>query len=124
MGRGPRTGPPRPWPVTRAGESGRVVTLTVDAPNGSFRTVKSITMHKLDPLVAKELEKRARAQGRSLNSTAQDLLRSALGISGAQGIDRTDAFKDLCGTWGDEDLREFRERTADLDRVDSSEWQG
>ena len=86
--------------------------------------MKSITMHKLDPLVAKELERRARAQGRSLNSTAQDLLRSALGLSGAHGIDRTDAFKDLCGTWSDEDLRDFRKRTGDLDRVDPSEWQG
>jgi plasmid stability protein len=86
--------------------------------------MKSITMHKLDPLVANELERRARAQGRSLNSTAQDLLRSALGLSGAKEMDRTDAFKDLCGTWSEEELREFQERTADLDRVDSSEWQG
>jgi len=86
--------------------------------------MKSITMHKLDPRVAEELERRARAQGRSLNSTAQDLLRSALGLSGAKGIDRTEAFKDLCGTWSDEDLRDFRKRTADLDRVDPSEWQG
>ncbi len=86
--------------------------------------MKSITMHKLDPLVAKELEKRARAQGRSLNSTAQDLLRNALGLSGARGIDRTEAFKDLCGTWSDEDLSDFRKRIADLDRVDPSDWQG
>jgi plasmid stability protein len=86
--------------------------------------MKSITLHKLDPLVTKELERRARAQGRSLNSTAQDLLRSALGLSGAQGIDRTEAFKDLCGTWSDEDLRDFRKRTADMDRVDLSDWQG
>lgn len=86
--------------------------------------MKSITMHKLDPLIARELEKRAHAQGRSLNSTAQDLLRSALGLGGARGIDRTEAFQDLCGTWSEEDLRDFRERTADLDRVDPSEWQG
>ena len=86
--------------------------------------MKSITMHKLDPLIAQELEKRARAQGRSMNSTAQDLLRSALGLSGARGIDRKEAFKDLCGTWSEEDVRDFRERTADLDRVDLSEWQG
>ena len=37
--------------------------------------MKSITLHKLDDAVAHELEKRARDQGRSLNSTAQDIRR-------------------------------------------------
>ena len=86
--------------------------------------MKTITLHKLDPLLSLELEKRARAEGRSLNSAAQDLLRTALGLARVNGVDRTDAFRDLCGTWSEEDLREFRWNTADLDRVDPSEWQG
>ena len=86
--------------------------------------MKSITMHRLDPLVARELEKRARAQGRSLNSTAQDLLRAALGLSGSSPIDRTEAFRDLHGTWTQQDWREFRERVADLDRVNPADWEG
>ena len=86
--------------------------------------MKSITMHKLDPLLARELEKRARAQGRSLNRTAQDLLRSALGLAESKGIDRTDSFKDLHGTWSEQDLIDFRERVVDLDRVDPADWRG
>ena len=86
--------------------------------------MKSITMHKLDPVVARELGKRARAQGRSLNRTAQELLRIAMGLPGAKGIDRTDAFRDLHGTWSEEDLREFNERVADLGRIDPADWEG
>lgn len=86
--------------------------------------MRSITRHKLDPHVAKELEKRARAQGRSLNSIAQDLLRTARGLPGAKAIGRTDAFRDLHGTWSEQDRREFNERVADLDRVDRADRTG
>jgi plasmid stability protein len=80
--------------------------------------MKSITMHNLDPAVACELEKRDRAGGRSLNRTAQELLRMALGLQGTPAIDRTEAFRDLYGTWKEEELREFKARIAEFERID------
>jgi hypothetical protein len=85
--------------------------------------MKSITLHKLDSALAGKLEQRARERGQSLNRTAQDLLRSALGLKGPQGFDRTDSFLDLFGTWNEEDVREFEERVADLNRVDPVDWE-
>jgi len=84
--------------------------------------MRSFTLHKMDPLLAEKLEQRAREGGQSLNRTAQDLLREALGLQGPEGADRTESFRDLFGTWDEDDLREFKERVADFDRVDPADW--
>jgi plasmid stability protein len=86
--------------------------------------MKSITLHNLDREVAQELEKRARSHGHSLNRTAQDLLRVALGLQGSRGMDRTEIFRDLHGTWNEEDLNDFNERITDLQQVDLADWEG
>ena len=85
--------------------------------------MKSITLHKLDPDVASELEQRARDQGRSLNRTAQELLRTALGLQRGKGTDRTESFHDLFNSWNREELLEFNKRSEDLGRVDPAEWE-
>ena len=63
-----------------------------------------------------------RKRGQSLNRTAQDLLRLALGLPESQPIDRTDSFRDLFGTWGEKDVSEFNERSSDLNRVNPADW--
>lgn len=85
--------------------------------------MKSITLHKLDAALADQLELTARQRGQSLNRTAQDLLRFALGIDRNPRIDRTEAFLDQFGTWSQEDLDDFNRRNADLTRVDSKDWE-
>jgi hypothetical protein len=57
-----------------------------------------------------------------LNKTAQDLLRAALGLDRPQGTDRTDAFRDLFGTWTQEDLAEFNRRISQFEEIDPGDW--
>lgn len=85
--------------------------------------MKSITLHKLDAALAEQLELAARQRGQSLNRTAQDLLRVALGIDRSPRIDRTEAFMDQFGTWSQDELDEFNRRNADLNRVDPIDWE-
>jgi plasmid stability protein len=84
--------------------------------------MKSITLHNLDSALAEKLEERARERGQSLNRTAQDVLRTALGLHGKQEVDRTEAFLDLFGAWDEKDVQEFNLRVADLNRVDRADW--
>ena len=85
--------------------------------------MKSITLHKLDPVLARALEERARSKGLSLNRTSQELLRSALGLDLGSVPDHTEAFGDLFGSWSREDLTEFNQRVADLERTDPADWE-
>jgi len=85
--------------------------------------MKSITLHKLDSELAERLERLARERGQSLNRTAQDLLRVALGINRSSMIDRAEIFMDQFGTWSQEDLDEFNRRNADMSQVDPRDWE-
>lgn len=84
--------------------------------------MKSITLHKLDDLLSESLEEEARKRGHSLNRTAQDLLRWALGIDNGKRIDRSEEFRDQFGRWTQEELEEFERNTADLRQVDPEDW--
>jgi len=82
--------------------------------------MKSITVHKLDEGLMREIEKRANEQSTSLNRTIKQLLRQALGL----GSDKKPAvdFSDLCGVWTAAELKQFEENTADLNRVQAGDW--
>ncbi len=84
--------------------------------------MKSITIHKLDPDLAKSLEERAKREGTSLNRAIKSILRSALGLSKPAPIDRRDDFKDLFGTWTKEEGKGFDARTAETRQINPSEW--
>ncbi len=84
--------------------------------------MKSITVHGLDDQVYERLKKRAAAEGRSLNRTAKAILGEAVGL-GPTVTDHRQDFLDLFGTWSQRDLQEFQQATADLRRVDTTDWQ-
>jgi len=86
--------------------------------------MKSITLHNLDPDLAEALARKARAEGRSLNRTSQELLRAALGLGGPDKPDRTESSRDLFGTWSQQERREFSRRIAPLERVDPADSEG
>lgn len=85
--------------------------------------MKSITLHKLDPALARALEERARSRNQSLNRTSQELLRTALGLDSRETSDLTEAFLDLFGCWTEADLAEFNANVLDLNTVDRSDWE-
>jgi hypothetical protein len=85
--------------------------------------MKSITIHKLEPDLAEQLEKRAKREGRSLNQTVKGLLRSALGLRKPDPIDHRDDFADLFGSWTPDEASAFDARVQEKRPIDASDWE-
>jgi hypothetical protein len=78
--------------------------------------MKSITMHNLDPDLAKAIEEMAAATGLSQNKTVKKLLRQALGME-TRPEPKPD-FSKFCGLWSDQETEEFNEAISDFDQID------
>ena len=85
--------------------------------------MKSITIHKLDEALARELEERARREGLSINQMVKKLLRSALGLEKTLEPDHRDDFLDLFGTWSGRETGDFHGRIEELERIESQDWE-
>jgi hypothetical protein len=85
--------------------------------------MKSITIHGLDEPLEAMIEEKARKEGLSLNKTVKMLLRQALGLEPGGNGDRKADFSEFSGVWSKADVREFEEKTRDLRKVDSRDWQ-
>ena len=64
-------------------------------------------------------EREKRRRGVSLNQTAIDLLRRALGLEEAE---RSNGLAALAGGWSAEDLARFEAAVTDFERVDEELW--
>lgn len=84
--------------------------------------MKSITIHGLDDELDKEIRKKAKTQGISLNKTIKRLLTKALGLKSPTEPNHKDVFMDLFGVWSEEDYKEFTESIAEFKIVDPGEW--
>lgn len=85
--------------------------------------MKSITIHKLDPDLAEQLEKRAKREGSSVNQTVKRLLRAALGLRKPDPVDHRDDFMDLFGSWTAEEAAAFEARVAETRAIDANDWE-
>ncbi len=83
--------------------------------------MSSFTVHDLDPVVAKLLKQRAKAEGLSVNRTVKKLLEEALGVRPAGQKHRRD-FEKFCGMWTKEQADEFDRAVGDMQVVDPADW--
>jgi len=84
--------------------------------------MKSITIHNLDSRLAALIERRAKEEGISMNKLIKSLLAQALGLSPQPKLDRKEQFKNLFGSWSQEDFDEFEKHTEDLRTIDPADW--
>lgn len=85
--------------------------------------MKSITVHGIDEITSKQLSTASEKMGLSLNKTIKKLLQEALGIKPAEYIARRDDFKEFCGLWDEEDLKNFQKETESLRDIDTRDWE-
>lgn len=85
--------------------------------------MKSITLHKLDPDLAKSLEERAKHEGISLNRTIKAILRSTLGLDKPTPINHRKDFEELFGTWSKEEGKRFESSIADKREINPGDWE-
>lgn len=80
--------------------------------------MKAITLRNVPSDLAEALNREKRRRGQSLNRTAIDLLKQALGV----GTSRSNGLAQLAGGWSDERVREFERALAPLDEIDPEMW--
>lgn len=84
--------------------------------------MKSITIHNIDDETAKLIESKAKESGLSLNKTIKALLHKALGVS-ESAQSKKSSFAEFFGVWSQDEFDEFVQKTSDLDKIDSSDWE-
>ena len=84
--------------------------------------MKSITIHGLDDILSEALKMKAKEEGLSLNKTIKKLLEQAFGIK-RHGKDKfRKHFNELCGVWSKEDVKEFKNKTKDFEKINQEDW--
>ena len=80
----------------------------------------SITIHDMDAELDRRLSDEAKRRKTSKNRLVKELLAGGLGlpVSGRY----SDDYREFCGLWTAEDLKEFYTSQADNRRVDEEDW--
>lgn len=82
--------------------------------------MKALTIRKVDPTLAKALERERARRGSSLNQTVLDVLRQSLGV--AAGGRRSNGLRELAGTWSAKDKADFDSATRVFEAIDAELW--
>ena len=85
--------------------------------------MKSLTLHGLDEGLASAIKRRAQNESISMNELVKRLLAEALGLKYPSEPPHREDFAPFCGCWTEEEVEEFAERVAEMDRVDPGDWQ-
>lgn len=80
--------------------------------------MKTLTVRKIPPELARALDAEKRRRGRSLNQTVIDLLHQSLGV----GRRRSNGLARFAGDWTEEEYREFKEATRVFEEIDEEMW--
>jgi len=81
---------------------------------------RHVTIRGVPAEVARALKAEARRRGTSINKTANDLLRRALGLDADAPFDN--GLGALAGGWSARELTEFEKATAGFEAVDDEIW--
>jgi len=80
-----------------------------------------ITLRGLDPMIEKEIRKKARGSGKSLNRVVLDMLQKSAD-SEKNKIPKADSLRRLAGGWNKEEASEFLEAIKLCEQIDEAMW--
>ena len=84
--------------------------------------MSSITIHKMDDYLAKELKRKAKSEKVSVNAMVKQLLAEALGLKVSKEPPHKSEFAAFSGVWSAADVKEFETKTADMNSVNPEDW--
>ncbi len=84
--------------------------------------MKSITIHNLESDLAELIEELAARKGYSQNKLIKSILRQALSLDDLATVKRKKYFEKIFGTMSEKAAEQFFRDTADLEKVDASQW--
>lgn len=85
--------------------------------------MKSITIHGLDDILEKLIQKEAKKKGLSLNKTIKALLADSLGAENSVEMNHREDFQEFFGIWNENDVNKFNASVADLEKIDKEDWE-
>lgn len=84
---------------------------------------ESLTITQLDPAAAEWIEQEAERTGLPIEAVARQLIYRGLELERRhEWQQRYDDLNLLAGTWSAEEAEEFRQATAELDKIDDHLW--
>jgi plasmid stability protein len=85
-------------------------------------SMKSLTIHNIDNSLLSLLREKAKREDKSINQTVKEIMELSVGIKSQKSVTCNAEFKDLCGVWSENDVREFENATGDFEKIDSEDW--
>jgi plasmid stability protein len=82
-----------------------------------------ITLRGLDSELEKEVRKRARESGKSLNRVILDILQQAPGLGKGKKRAPADSLKQFAGGWSEEEASRFLDSIKSCEQLDEEMWQ-
>ena len=80
-----------------------------------------ITLRGIDPQIEKEIRKKARESGKSLNRVVLDMLQKSPD-EGHKKLSKADSLKRLAGGWHKEEASQFMESIKLCEQIDETIW--
>ncbi len=84
--------------------------------------MSQITLRGLDPDLEREIRKRAKETGRSLNRVIMDMIYKSMGVERRPKRTAAASLKELAGGWSDKEAAEFLESIQSCEQVDEEMW--
>lgn len=81
----------------------------------------SITIHDIDNELNRRLSDEAKRRQTSKNRLVKELLAASLGLPVTGGY--SDDYREFCGLWTAENVKEFEAGQNDNRRIDNAEWE-
>jgi hypothetical protein len=84
--------------------------------------MSQITLRGLDPELEKEVRRRARESGKSLNCVIQDMILQVGGISKKAKMRPAETLKRLAGGWSKAEAARFLNSIRSCEQIDEAMW--
>jgi len=84
--------------------------------------MNSITIHKMDDQLARELRSRAKSESISVNALVKQLLSESLGIKVSEEPPHKKDFAEFLGVWSEDEAKEFEKNISDMSVVNPEDW--
>jgi hypothetical protein len=84
--------------------------------------MKQITLRGMDPMMEKEIRRRARESGKSLNRVVLEMLSRVSGGKGRQRGSAGNSLKRFAGGWSEKDASEFLNGIKSCAQIDEGMW--
>lgn len=91
--------------------------------NHKGNQMKSLTLHALDDQLATQIRHRAKELSISMNELAKRILAEGLGIKAQTTPHNRKMFEAFCGSWTENDAKEFDSNTSDMNKIDQADWE-